>query len=211
MKVSRLEGLADGIFAFAMTLLVLDLHVPASSGDLRLDVLKLWPKLVSLIISFIILAIYWSSHHLLLARLKTMSFPFMWRNIYFLLPISIVPFFTSLLGTYPLSRTAQLAYAADLALCGILIFRAIHYALKQPDFFEQQPTLEFKRNVATKVLLPVIMYVLAGFTTFINPYLGIAFLIAGPLIYFTPIDTKTWELLVKPTDWLYGKIVQKRN
>jgi uncharacterized membrane protein len=210
MKISRIEGLADGIFAFAMTLLVLDLHVPAVGNNLRADVMALWPRLLSLIISFVILAIYWGAQHMLLARLKEISFAFMWRNIYFLLPVSLVPFTTSLLGQYPLSHTAQTVYAINLALCGLLIYGAIHYALKRPNFFITYPTLEFKRNVATKILLPVVMYILALPATFINPHLGLIFLAAGPLIYFTPIDTRTWNLLVKPTDWAYKLITGKQ-
>jgi len=209
MKISRIEGLADGIFAFAMTLLVLDLHVPGVSGSLRHDVLEMWPKLLSLIISFIILAIYWGSQHMLLARLNELSFKLMWRNIYFLLPVSLVPFSTSLLAAYPLSHTAQIVYAVNLALCGILIYSAIHYTLKHPTLYINHPSLDFKRNVATKVLLPVIMYVLTIGVTFVNVKLGLVFLAAGPLIYFVPIDTKTWDLLVKPTDWAYHLLTGK--
>ncbi len=211
MKVSRIEGLADGIFAIAMTLLVLDLHVPELADNLRADVFALWPKLFSLVVSFVILAIYWSAQHMLLARIKEITLSFVWRSIYFFLPVSLVPFVASLLGAHPLSHTAQVVYATDLALCGLMIFNTIHYALLRPEFFTQAPSLEFKRNVATKILLPVVMYVLAIGATFINPRLGIAFLIAGPLIYFIPIDTKTWNLLVKPTDWLYRTLTGQKG
>jgi len=211
MKVSRLEGLADGIFAFAMTLLVLGIHVPANGMNLLHDVLALWPNLLTLIISFVILGIYWSSQHMLLARVKEITGTFMWRNIYFMLPVSLVPFVTSLLGAYPLSHTAQITYAVDLAACGVLIYSAIHYALIRGDvFFTVQPSIEFKRNVATKVLLPVVMYILAIPGTFLDPHLGIVLLAAGPLIYFVPIDTHTWNLLTKPTDWAYRMITGKR-
>jgi uncharacterized membrane protein len=113
MKSSRLEALADGIFAIAMTLLVLDLHIPATSTNLRADMIALAPRLFSLIISFISLGIYWIGHHYLLVRLKDIDITFVWRNIIFLLPISLVPFVTALLGTYPLSHTAQIVYGGD--------------------------------------------------------------------------------------------------
>lgn len=210
MKVSRIEGLADGIFAIAMTLLVLELHIGVDSQDIRGDVLALWPRMLSLVISFVILGIYWGAHHILMARLKEVSFVFMWRNIYFLLPISVVPFATSLLGEYPLSHIAQVVYAANLALCGIMLYRCIHFALKNPHFFAEPPSLEFKRNVATKVLLPVVVYVAAIGCTFWNPVLGLVLLAVGPLIYFTPIDTKAWSILVKPTDWVYGLFYSRK-
>jgi uncharacterized membrane protein len=210
MKISRIEGLADGIFSISMTLLVLDLHVPTSAGAVVSELHTLAPKLFSLVISFVILGVYWGAHHMLMSRLKEINYPFMWKNIYFFLPISLVPFSTSLLGAYPLSHSAQITYALDLALCGTLLFSLIHYSLLHEDFFSVHPTVEFKRNVATKTLLPVIAYVLAVPLTFVSPWAGLVALVIGPVVYFTPIDSKAWSFIVIPTERMYRFLVRSK-
>ena len=77
------------------------------------------------------------------------------------------------------------------------------FRLENSHMFEQQPSLEFKRNVATKILLPVVAYFLAALITLLSPTAGLLLLASGPLIYFIPIDTGVWNLLVKPTDFVY--------
>jgi uncharacterized membrane protein len=210
MKTSRIEALADGIFAIAMTLLVLDLHVPASSEHLAADMLALIPRFLGLGVSFVILGIYWMGHHVLLARLNKVNMTFTWRTILFLLPISIVPFTAALLGSYPLSHIAQVLYALNLSVCGLLLFSCIHFAFVQQDFFEAKPSLEFKRNVVTKTMLPTAVYILTLPATFVSPWLGLLLLLLGPAISFVPIDTKTWSFLVKPTDWAYALLIARQ-
>lgn len=198
MKPDRIGGLADGIFAIAMTLLVLDIHVPQASDMLRHDVFALAPKLLTLVISFVILAIYWSSHHMLTARITKSDFRFMWRNIWFLLPITIVPFVTALLGEYPYAKTAQIAYAGVLILCGVLLYAAIYYAVKVVLLMPEMPSLEFRRNVAGKILIPPVVYLLAIGCSFWNTHISLVLLILGPLSYFISIDSKVWTVLTKP-------------
>ena len=203
MKVARIEALADGIFAIAMTLLVLDLHVPTILSELNLQLIHLLLNFLALTISFIILGIYWVGHHFLLARLKLVDLRFTWWNIVFLLSFSIVPFTTFLLGKYPLITIAQIIYALNLACCGILLFCCVSQALVQSTFFENKPTVEFKRNIATKVLLPSFVYILSALASLASPYLGMMFLVVAPLISFVPIESKSWQFLLKPTDWAY--------
>ncbi len=197
MKPERIATLADGIFAIAMTLLILDLHVPASE-HLAADLLGLWPKLLSLVISFLLLAIYWSSHHLLFARLEKSSFTFMWRNIRFLLVVTLVPFATSLLGEHPYAQSAQLVYGAVLIACALILYRCIYYAIKIEPLYTGEISLEFRRNVAGKVLIPPALYIIALLISFWRTDLTLALFVLAPLIYFVPIDSKTWTLLTKP-------------
>lgn len=198
MKHERIGALADGIFAIAMTLLILDIHVP-QVGQLHWgDLSDLVPKLITLVVSFVLLAIYWSSHHLLFDRLERGSFRFMWRNIWFLLTVILVPFVTALLGEYPYSQVSQVTYALVLILCGLQLYGGIVYAYRVEPLFKEEPSLEFRRNVAGKTLLPPAMYLLAVVLSFWNTHVSLAFLIAGPLVYFIPIDAKLWALLTKP-------------
>ena len=106
---NRVEALTDGIFAVAMTLLVLDIEVPevqqaTGTANLPLKLLALVPKMLSYIISFIILGVYWVGHHAQLAFIHRADRPLLWINILFLLWVALVPFSTALLSEYSNTR-----------------------------------------------------------------------------------------------------------
>src|SRR5215471_1982543 len=94
---NRIEALTDGVFAVAMTLLVLDirvpeLHQPLATAELPLKLLSLWPKFLSYTISFVILGVYWVGHHVQLSFIRRADRPLLWINILFLLWVALVPF-----------------------------------------------------------------------------------------------------------------------
>src|SRR4030088_188078 len=94
---NRIEALTDGVFAVAMTLLVLDIKVPElepplAGAELPLKPLALWPKFLSYLISFVILGVYWVGHHIQLSFIRRADRPLLWINILFLLWVALVPF-----------------------------------------------------------------------------------------------------------------------
>src|ERR1700737_1299223 len=102
---NRIEALTDGVFAVAMTLLVLDIKVPElpqpmATDELLRQLLALWPKFLSYVISFVILGVYWVGHHVQLSFIRRADRPLLWINILFLLWVALVPFSTALLGEY---------------------------------------------------------------------------------------------------------------
>ena len=101
---ARLATLADGVFAIAMTLLVLDLRLPEelvhTNGELFSVLLELLPSFESYVVSFIILSIFWVGHHNFFHFIERVDRPFLWINIVLLMLVSLVPFFASLLGKY---------------------------------------------------------------------------------------------------------------
>src|SRR5579884_2632648 len=121
---SRLEAFSDGVIAVAITLLVLDVHVPASiEGALLAALTKQWPAYLGYVTSFLVVGIFWTNHHLLFKYIKRTDHFFLLINTLFLMCIAFVPFGTSLLETYmqkgqPLNeRIAALTYSAILLLC----------------------------------------------------------------------------------------------
>ena len=102
---SRIEALSDGVFAVAMTLLIIDIRVPDLSSDpgfgrLARDVLSLWPHFVTYAVSFLIVGLYWVSHHLLFDLIRRTDRGLMWINLFFLLFVVVIPFSTALLGSH---------------------------------------------------------------------------------------------------------------
>lgn len=102
---ARIEAFSDGVFAIAITLLVLQLKVPPiatihSVDDLWMSLFNLWPSYFAFILSFGILLVSWVNHHYLFNVLDKSSRPFLYANGFFLLTITFMPFPTALLAEY---------------------------------------------------------------------------------------------------------------
>jgi len=117
----RIEALTDGIFAVAMTLLVLDLKLPEpmaglDDAGLRRVLIALLPKFEIYIISYLVLGVFWLGHHRLMTQMRGVDHLFLWRNLVFVLLITLVPFSTSIMGEHRELYDAPLLYGANLAL-----------------------------------------------------------------------------------------------
>ena len=136
MTTNRIETLVDGIFAIAMTLLILSLAVPEISSPLSNAVINnvlssLYPKFFVFVLSFILLAVFWSLHHRAFHYIKKANNIFLWLNIIWLLFIVMVPFSQTFIGKYGGFTTSELIYT--LNLMGIAIFMTLiwYYAVKK--------------------------------------------------------------------------------
>ena len=114
-SVERLAALSDGVFAVAMTLLVLDLRVPAmeamhSERELWRALVALSPRLVMYMMSFMTLGIFWIGQQTQLNHLARSDRSLSWIHTVFLFTVSIAPFSTTLLEEFPKYRTALLVY-----------------------------------------------------------------------------------------------------
>jgi uncharacterized membrane protein len=131
-SVLRIFSLTDGVFAIAMTLLVLDLKVP-SVGDHPADSVlrdRLWDQnsaYLAFLLSFYVIATYWRRHHRLMRTVRSSDPALLSRNILLLLAISVMPFAAELLGTYggsdPIAITV---YALVNALAGAALLLIDH-------------------------------------------------------------------------------------
>ncbi len=126
-NVERLAALSDGVFAVAMTLLVLDLKTPAeaaihSEADLGHALLALAPRLVIYLLSFMTLGIFWLGQQTQLNALERGSRRVTWWQLGFLAAVSITPFTTSLMAEFIGFRMALLLYWANILLLGLTLF-----------------------------------------------------------------------------------------
>lgn len=125
-NLGRLEALADGVFAFAMTVLVLDLRQPVadaihSEHDLRLALLALAPRFLTYVMSFITLGIFWLGQQAQLNLLEKSNRDVVWLHIGVLASVSLIPFSTALLAEFITYRTALLIYWGNIFVLGLLL------------------------------------------------------------------------------------------
>lgn len=118
VSANRLKAIADGVFAVAMTLLVLELVVPEIKGisnkELNGLLLSMWPKFVAYILSFLIAGVFWLVHHTIFDAIRYYDTSLAWINIVFLLFVALIPFTTSLLGEHFLQPTSTIIYGVHL-------------------------------------------------------------------------------------------------
>ncbi len=100
MGPGRLHALIDGVFAIALTLLVLDLPKPQHSTRLVHDLLQQWPSYVAYLVSFVTLGILWIEHHGMMGAVRSIDRRFLERTLAFLLFISVIPWPTALAADY---------------------------------------------------------------------------------------------------------------
>lgn len=111
MSTARLETFADGVFAIAATLLILnvDSQVEAEGAGLAEELLHVWPSYVAYIVSFLTIGIIWVNHHLVMAQIDRVDRPFMMMSVGFLLCVAFIPFPTRLVAEHVRDEGAQAA------------------------------------------------------------------------------------------------------
>ena len=173
-NVERLAALSDGIFAVAMTLLVLDLHVPTT--DLSHGLRALIPPFVMYLMSFMTLGIFWIGQQTQLNQLARANRSQTWMHLLFLFGISLMPFSTRLLAEFPKSRIALLWYWANILLAGIALYVSWICALKlkllKPDIPAEVPEAIKRRIVVAQSL-----YACGALLSMVNTYWSIAWIV----------------------------------
>lgn len=135
-STKRIETLVDGIFAIAMTLLVLNLDIPqlvkpVSDATMQNILIGLEPKLFTYALSFILLALFWRINHSQFYYIKRVNNPLLWINVVWLLFVALVPFSTSLTGEYGYLITSNVFFDLNLFAIGALSAFNWYYATEK--------------------------------------------------------------------------------
>jgi uncharacterized membrane protein len=179
-SVERLAALSDGIFAVAMTLLVLDLHVP--TADLPHSLLAMAPQFVMYGMSFLTLGIFWIGQQTQLNQLARCHRSLTWMHLLFLFGVTLMPFCTRLLAEYPTTRLALLWYWGDIGLVGVALYVswlcAEQLHLLKPDIPPEVPVAIKRRIVVAQSL-----YAVGALLCLISTYVSIAWIVLVQLNY----------------------------
>ncbi len=121
-ETQRIEAFSDGVFAIAITLLIIEIGVPHVTGDESLSEAlgDLWPSYLAYVLSFVMIGIYWANHHSLFRLFVRTDHYFLMLNVFFLMTIAFLPFPTAVLGEY-LDDAEQRDTAVTLYALGLLL------------------------------------------------------------------------------------------
>jgi len=133
MEKSRLEAFSDGVFAIVITLLILDIRFPEVDYSQFTETLKsVLPRILAYVMSFIIIGLYWVTHHNSMHAMKKTDRGFLWLNILLLLCVSFIPFPTSLLGRYPFQAGPIVIYGITLIVSNVVGYIMLVYVHYRP-------------------------------------------------------------------------------
>lgn len=182
MNKSRLEAFSDGVFAIAITLLVFNISVPdCDYAHLRECIIKMFPKILSYVMTFTLIGLYWVGHHFYFDRIKKVDGNFVWMNMVLLLFICFMPFPTALLGKFPYGKIPLLLYGLILIATNVHSFSMLKYLYKhrelvndhfKDEFYKLQLPMFFWINLTYVVgivfafFVPAVSYVLYLITMF---------------------------------------------
>ena len=117
MGKTRLEAFSDGVIAIIITIMVLELKVPHEADFKAL--IPLWPILMSYVLSFIYVGIYWNNHHHMLHAVEEVSGSILWANLHLLFWLSLIPFVTAWTGENHFETAPTVAYGIVLFMCAM--------------------------------------------------------------------------------------------
>ena len=143
MSTARLETFADGVFAIAATLLILNVDAEVSAGthDLGADLARAWPSYIAYAVSFLTIGIIWVNHHTVMGQVGHADRTFLFANVTFLMCVAFIPFPTRLVAAHfgePGLQAAALAYGVTLTATAVLfsvvwLYASVRGRLLRPD------------------------------------------------------------------------------
>ncbi len=181
MTRNRLEAFSDGVIAILITIMVLEFHPPAGAG--LADLASLMPKLLSYLLSFAFLAIYWNNHHHLFHLVERVDGRVLWANMHLLFWLSLTPFVTAWMGEHRAAPGTVAAYGAVLLGSGIA-----YYLLARALLAIHPPGSRLAKALGAdwKGRLSVIAYAVAIPLTLLEPLVAIAIYVGVALIWLVP-------------------------
>lgn len=159
INARRIETLVDGIFAIAMTLLVLGITIPSvtnpTEASLYQALYDLLPNFYSYFISFILLAVFWRINHLQFNRIKRADGTLLWIIILWLLFVALVPFSAYFVGEYGNFQIPNIFFDINLFFLGFLLFLNWRHAINQ-GLMDELDEATLKSSLKVNLMLPVI-------------------------------------------------------
>ena len=182
---NRLETMVDGIFAIAMTILVLGINPPKPEISHAQEVLPgqifdLIPEIFIFIIAFLILAGFWLDHHRQFHFVRAVDSRLLWINIFLLISLVLIPFSTDVSGDYPEVQVAVLLFHINILIVGLIFSYHLHYISQSKHLLDPLADRKSLRVLFHQTpLIPGIAFI-AVLISFVNPSVSLLVYLVGP-------------------------------
>lgn len=191
----RLEAFSDGIFAIAITLLILEIKVPQVNSNegttsLASGLFALWPSYFAYIFSFIMIGIFWANHHYVFNLYERSNRIFKLINLFFLMFISFLPFPTAVLARYITDtqqrQTAIILYALTLFVTVLMWLFMWLYASHDHQLLNKNLDDQFIAHLTRQYTVTGVLYFLALVLSLWNSIAGLTLCVGLTLLYLLP-------------------------
>lgn len=189
----RVEAFSDGVFAIAVTLLVLDLHTDFDRGSFGHQLLEQWPGYVAYLAGFFNIAGIWINHHELFGRIARVDVRLNCLNLALLLVASLFPFAVAVVSASHAGgdRGDQIAASvvyAGIGFCVPLAFIAIYsYLAGAPDLFVEATHVSYALVARRRALVSVVVYPVTAGLAFLSPNLTLALFVSVPVFFIAAV------------------------
>jgi uncharacterized membrane protein len=194
---SRVEAFSDGVFSIAITLLVLELAIPAIRGGFQAQLLDEWVSYIAYLAAFGSIGVLWMGHHTVFGRIRAIDPGLLWRNLVLLLTVSVVPFPTAVIasafrvGTERDQAVAVVSYAVVGMASGVAWLLLFSYLRGHRTLLDAETDLHFFR--LTEPLVTVIGYGIAALIGwFVSPALALLIFLVFPILYVVRVRSANW-------------------
>lgn len=186
MHTHRLEALTDGIFAFAMTLLVLSINLPDPKEhiDVAVFIMSQFQNFWTFALGFLLLASFWLNYSQQYHHIEKTNTTTVMLNILILLFVVLMPFSTSVMNDYPRDMFAEVFFNGNFFILSLLLSINWHYCLKQK-FINTDDRALIGKKTKNVVALPIISLIALG-TAFIFPGWSTLMYLLIPMVMFFP-------------------------
>jgi uncharacterized membrane protein len=199
MSAGRLEAFSDGVLAIVITLLILEIKVPAGEdGTLGTALARQWPQYVAFLVSFLIVGIIWLNHHATINLLRRTDHKIQVLNLILLLPVTVLPWPTALLAEYTHEgtagdrRVAVLVYGVTSSVMAASFNLLWRYLLRHPELHKPQVTAELLAVRNRRYNTGLAVYPVATVLGLVSVPLFLALMLGLALLYLLPTpDVRT--------------------
>ncbi len=186
-SLERIAALSDGLFAIAMTLIVLDIRVPpesavGSEADLGRALLALSPRIVMYLMSFLTLGIFWVGQQTQLNYLARSDRDLTWMHIAFLAGVATMPFSTTLLAEFITYRIAMVIYWGNVVLLGATLYWSWRHA-RRAGLIKPDAPAHVDQAIEKRIVIAQALYAFGMLLCMASTYLSIAFIFLVQLYY----------------------------
>lgn len=190
MDTTRLEAFSDGVFAIAITLLVLEIKVPPPSTALGVELLQLWPSYLAYVVSFLAIGAIWLNHHVMFQHIVRVDRTLLLLNVLHLMPIAFLPFPTAVLAEAFHRGTdepiAAAFYGGILTAISIFVNAMWWYAACGDRLLDTHLTAEAARQIGRQFLVGLLVYAIATLIALVIPWLALLIYLLLIVFYLWP-------------------------
>lgn len=203
MSTTRLDFFSDGVFAIAITLLVVEIH-PPDGGGLAGGLLALWPSYLGFVISFLLIGLVWANHHAMFLHIRATDRTLMFLNTLLLTTVAFIPFTAAVLSDAIAAGhdlgVAVATYGLNLTVGGVFFNVVWQYARRHPALLTPQTDEATARRMGHRFLIGPAAYGAGTTLGYWAPIVGLSLFALLILFFWLPASPRERNRRLDPTD-----------